>query len=415
MSKILPIGILQHYFLNHDPANTKSLKETINHFHMKDLEATDYRSAYHQFSDWLYGWSVSDGADQMDIFNTRQPREIIMTIERETLDAQRLMKTFETLTSLSLRQLKVCYSDIEQEMPRLGQGLDTYSVSKRTDYDDEDLRVGNNVEKVWGDRLPEQDQGESKEATDEITGHPELQFEDSVMQTGSKKGSMSGQQLLGGSQPLVSKGDGMYESIMQLNEDPVVSRKGSFQFLAKSSSEPKVALERENSEKSDVAEVPLSSAENPPTDEPIKALRRDIDHVFREVDQCCEYTLVAMSSIAAVLSFAELLGDKEAFTKSNLIAHEISQGFVSNTMKTIWDLLNRELPFQTTLAILRDPTEFKTLMQQMIALRAVDGVIPKLKIRKLHHKIATIHELFVLVDIHLFPNFANVHKEGISF
>jgi hypothetical protein len=241
-----------------------------------------------------------------------------------------------------------------------------------------------------------------------------LSFEEPIVQTGSKKGSLSGQQLLG-SQPLNTKSDGMYESIMQLTEDPIISRKGSFQFLAKSNSEPKVAIERENSEKSDVAEVAVPPVDGPPTDEPIKALRRDIDHVFREIDHCCEYTLVAMSSIAAVLSFAELLGDKEAFTKSNLIAHEISQGFVSNTMKTIWDLLNRELPFQTTLAVLRDPIEFKALMQQMIALRAVDGVIPKLKIRKLHHKIATIHELFVLVDIHLFPNFANVHKEGSGF
>lgn len=115
MSKHLPIGILQHRFAVEDPAATRALRDTIAHFYMLELEASEYRSAYHQFCDWLYGWSVNDGTEtHVDgEFATRVPREIIMSAEREKFDAQRLMKTFETLTSLSLRHLKKSYADIE--------------------------------------------------------------------------------------------------------------------------------------------------------------------------------------------------------------------------------------------------------------------------------------------------------------
>jgi hypothetical protein len=386
MSKILPIGVLQHYFQDHDPFNSKSLRETMNHFQMRDLEATDYRSAYHQFSDWLYGWSVSDGVDQQDL--VRQPREINMSIERETQDAQRLMKTFETLTSLSLRHLKVLYNDIEQEMPRLGQGLDTYKSGANDTYEDDALYDEKTVEKVWGDRPAEV---------------PIVQ--DQEFENGSRKNSLFEQEQV----PLTkSNSKELFEQSLEQGN----SKHGSFQFLAKVPSTPSIPMEREHSEKSDLEQAIPKVETNDPTDEPIKALRRDIDHVFREIDQCIEYTLVAISAVAAVLSFAELLNDKELFNSCTLTSHEMSQGFVSNTLKTIWDLLNRELPNQTSLATLRNPVEFKLLMQQMISLRAVDGVVPKLKIRKLHHKLTVIHDLFVLMDIHLFPNFAHVHKEG---
>lgn len=157
MSKQLPIGILQHHFANYDPTEMKCLEESIAHFHMKDLEASDYRSAYHQFSDWLYGWNVSDEAEQPE--GKRNPRDIHIEFDREKVDAQRLMKTFDTLTSLSLRHLKVCYSDIEAEMPRLGQGLDTFTnIRKPGDgHDDEELVADGNkvLEKVWGNKMVE--------------------------------------------------------------------------------------------------------------------------------------------------------------------------------------------------------------------------------------------------------------------
>ena len=147
-------------------------------------------------------------------------------------------------------------------------------------------------------------------------------------------------------------------------------------------------------------------------DEPLKALQRDVNHVFREVDQSTEYTLLTMCGIAAILAFAELLDDREMFSKAILCAHELSRDFISNTLKTVWDLLNKELPQKTTLAAIRNPEELKTLLQSLINLRAVNGIPPKLRMRKLHHKFATLHTLFTLVDIHIFPNSTSAHKEG---
>lgn len=192
------------------------------------------------------------------------------------------------------------------------------------------------------------------------------------------------------------------------------SKHGSFSFLAKSQ-KPATPEEgkdpADSSEKSDNGEEPANVTEQL-SDEPIKALQRDVDHVYREVDRCTEYTLVAMSSIAAILSFAELLNDKETFAKASMWAHEMSQDFISNTLKTVWDLLNKEIPQKTSLAALRDPSELKELLVQLSVLRAVDGVAPKLRVRKLYQKFATIQEFFRLVDIHIFPNFAQVHSEG---
>lgn len=159
MSKQLPIGILQHHFANYKPSDLICLEESIQHFHMKDLEASDYRSAYHQFSDWLYGWNVSDDSDEAE--GKRNPRDIHIEFDREVVDAQRLMKTFDTLTSLSLRHLKVCYSDIEAEMPRLGQGLDTFTNIKKPAngaHEEEELVAQGNkaIEKVWGNGMDEE-------------------------------------------------------------------------------------------------------------------------------------------------------------------------------------------------------------------------------------------------------------------
>jgi hypothetical protein len=387
MSKILPIGILQHYFHTHDPNIGKSLKETIHHFQMRDLEAIDYRSAYHQFSDWLYGWSVSDGIDQQSISNIRLPREIVMTTDREIQDSQRLMKTFETLTSLSLRNLKVLYGDIEQEMPRLGQGIDTFKGGVKEHYQDESLYNERELKDVWGER-------------------PIEKHVDEVKYQSQHKMSLGEQ----GSELMNTDVNELFEQAIDAQVNPF--QHGSFQFLAKAPSLQKIEMERENSEKSDIAETGANIEGIESGSESINSLRRDIDHVYREIDQCVEYTLLTISSIAAVLSFAELLEDKQLFTSSLVQAHELSQGFVSNTLKTVWDLLHRELPNETTLATLRNLPDLKVLLQKMIALRATDGCIPKLKVRKLHYKLNVINDLFVLVDIHLFPNFAHVHKEG---
>jgi hypothetical protein len=156
MSNKLPIGQLTHYFNKNNPTKSKALQETMINFHMRELEASDYRSAYHQFSDWLYGWSVSDGREfNLNEAPTRNPRGINMNLEKEQQDAKRLMATFETLTSITLRHLKVCYSTIDNDFPFVGRGLDTFLNSNNVEVDlNEDLTetTANTIEKVWGDK-----------------------------------------------------------------------------------------------------------------------------------------------------------------------------------------------------------------------------------------------------------------------
>ena len=210
---------------------------------------------------------------------------------------------------------------------------------------------------------------------------------------------------------------GLYELTDQDGADGSLkgSNRGSFSFLASALTEttapPKSGSATPDEDPTEIIQqVDISTTLN----EPVKALQRDVNHVFREVDQSTEYTLLTLCSITAVLSFAELLGDKEMFAKALNWAHDLSKDFISNTLKTVWDLLNKEIPNKTTLAALRNPTDLKGLLQYLIASRSVDGVPPKLRMRKLHQKFATLNMFFTLVDIHIFPNFAPVHKEGIS-
>jgi hypothetical protein len=84
------------------------------------LEASDYRSAYHQLCDWLYGWNVSDSSQfanngEENLFRTkRAPRDINLDAEVELVECDRLLSTFVTLFQISRRQLIKQYSEIEQ-------------------------------------------------------------------------------------------------------------------------------------------------------------------------------------------------------------------------------------------------------------------------------------------------------------
>ncbi|KAJ2994946.1 hypothetical protein HDV02_001175 [Globomyces sp. JEL0801] len=429
MAEHLPAGILVHGFSRYKPSESKSLKESINHFHMRELEASDYRSAYHQFSDWLYGWSVSDGTDE----NVKRiPRDIELKHDRERADAERLMKTFETLTSISLRHLKVCFSVIEVEMPKLGTGLDTLSTNNGDDSSQHDLTLnqGHILEKVWATKLennadlpildPEILDSIEKEEKENLEKEKQSDFNESDFpQPRSRQGSIV-PDLQAGADGVTPSRQGSI--VTQLSG--LASHHGSFQFLkspeAKLSQINELVDEPEAISKEDSlgmdgmakeASHLIEAVSN--TDLAFRALQRDVDHVFKEVDQCTEYILVAMCSVSAILGFAELLDDQEMFRKATQWAHEISQGFVSNTLKTVWDLFNREIPHETTLATLRNPTELKGLLLKLIKLREVDGMVPKLKYRKLYHKFATLHDIFTLMDIHIFPNFVFVHKEDI--
>lgn len=153
MGESLKIGTLQHFFKYFDPSTSRPLAQTITHFRIKELESADYRSAYGQLSDWIYGWTVQDvtefGDDSvLDHFQTKRPtREIDLRNDRERVEAERILKTYEMLHHMTRRILNKFYVNIDDEIPRVGQGLSTFKngqVDEKENFDDEQ-----DIEKVW--------------------------------------------------------------------------------------------------------------------------------------------------------------------------------------------------------------------------------------------------------------------------
>ncbi|KAJ8324569.1 hypothetical protein O5D80_006814 [Batrachochytrium dendrobatidis] len=510
MSEPLNISILKHFFTQFNPSSSKSLHETIRFFNMKELESSDYRSAYHQFCDWLYGWSVSDATDYADLtaspsdyFRQRRvPRDIDMKLERERAEAIRLMKTFETLCSLSRRSLKKFYMDIEAEIPRLGQGLDTFTnktnkgdSQHESDGGMDDTEPADDVgsESVWafsinnnehnpllgrnGIGITDDRQKDDGENSDECN---ESQTEDDdhdtdednqnvVINSGMKvrRRSKVGFELVKHSDNVGKRladtiDDEYLETNLELADsiDKTISNSGkTSESVAKpkntnetldsldhkSLSNPNSGLSladkvdsfkdrldaRETAGKinqggfsfmqsqelgksaNDAFAIGMPALISGDTlDDARRALQRDVNHVFAEVDRCTEYTLVCMTSILVVLSFAELLGEKDTYSKHCNLANELSIDFVSNTLKTVWDLLNKEIPGEATLALLRNPYTLRDMLKRIVGLREQIAHAPKNKIRRLYLKFLSLHDIFRSTDIHIFPNFISAHKEG---
>ncbi len=66
---------LSHLFDSLDANALKAFELTLNHCRLSDIEAADYRSAYGQLCDWLYGWKLVDGQKDGQV-NTKTPRPI---------------------------------------------------------------------------------------------------------------------------------------------------------------------------------------------------------------------------------------------------------------------------------------------------------------------------------------------------
>jgi WD40 repeat protein len=133
-----------------------------------------------------------------------------------------------------------------------------------------------------------------------------------------------------------------------------------------------------------------------------------------EIDKSTDYTIIAVSNLMVILSIAELLNDKVTYSKYCSFAHDLSMDFVSNTLKALWDLLTKELPGQVTLADLRSPNSLRLKIRKILELRRKDGKISKYKIRKIHFKLALLHDMFTMMDIFIFPNFVAAHRDGLK-
>lgn len=103
-------NFLEQTFKNFDPSDSKCYHQVLTNFAIPHLEASDYRSAYNQICDWMYGWNVSDSSqfssnEDPGQLQRRIPRSIDVTSEAEITEMKRILETFQTLIYFSQRQV----------------------------------------------------------------------------------------------------------------------------------------------------------------------------------------------------------------------------------------------------------------------------------------------------------------------
>ncbi|KAI8831578.1 WD40-repeat-containing domain protein [Chytridium lagenaria] len=456
MSQRLNMPFLQHFFKTFDPDVDTNLASTISHFHLREnnLETTDYRSAYHQLCDWFYGWNVTDGTagfttdtEATEHFRMKRvPREIVMKEKGERLECERIMKTYETLFIISRRALKKIYLEIEEEIPRIGTGLGTMQTQGRDE--DNDASGGIDKEDLWKfdpnnaqlprdedyeDELEEEDDlahfTSSERRVSRVAADGMIVRRKSVMVAAGNplKEEASRNKL-----PVAEEGDESGNDFPVKSSDQLKSPKSSRSQSPQEDDGKRISAARKSvgeieQRRASVAQPVITDpasqdlhrqASNSPwlnlptvfsarvedADEALRLTQRDINHIYSQSDRSVDFTLVCISNILLILGVSELLDDKPNFEKFYAYAHDISAEFVSNTLKTVWDLLNRELPNKMNLENLRNPDLLKQRFKDA----------PRNKIKKLYRKFILIHELLRALDIHIFPNFVAAHKEGIK-
>ncbi|KAI8621619.1 hypothetical protein BC830DRAFT_1093484 [Chytriomyces sp. MP71] len=450
MADQLDIPILQHYFRTFKPSEDKNLKAAIKNFHARgDLESADYRSAYHQLCDWFYGWDVSNAAttaaaaggasnllaqdvsaDPTEEFSLKRvAREINLNEAGEKVECERIMKTFETLFGLSKRMLKRIYLQIEDMTPRIGQGLATMSNKQDENEEREDELK---KEDVWKHERNETDDADNNHAEDTAEEDISGSFDDIRQQRAVdglvvKKGDAnSGEDTRRNTifeKPPSTDRDSPHSSRSSspssdidrgIDEKP---RNSIVKNSTSTNSGPSKGFEFSPASHPDTPQVRRGLLQDGPNAFDLKSsMQRDINLCYGAVNKSLDYLLVCASNIILVLSFAEVLEMKDIFQKYNALAHDLSIEFVSNSLKTVWDLLNRELS-DMNLAELRDPSLLKQRLKQIIEMNITylkGNRNPRHKFRILHKKFELIHALFTAVDIHLFPNFIAAHKDGVK-
>ncbi|KNE70674.1 hypothetical protein AMAG_15431 [Allomyces macrogynus ATCC 38327] len=130
-----------------------------------DAATLDLRPAYHQFADWLFGWSVGEsaaragtadsandsgnsatGTDRLAVH--RVPRDMDLAEPAERLECMRILETFQTQYSLGVRYLRRAAVAIEERMPLIGKNIAQVALAEEAATDRDDERA------VWGNVAP---------------------------------------------------------------------------------------------------------------------------------------------------------------------------------------------------------------------------------------------------------------------
>lgn len=416
MSEKLKIPFLTHFFTTFDNVKSVSLQASYSQFKVQvSLNGVDYRSAYHQLCDWLYGWDASDATEFgeklsfVDHFSKTRPiRDIKIHEEWDNQECERNLKIFETLFGMTKRQLRKSYIDFAEDFSRVSTNCNTMNQlgkDKEDELDDE--LEEHDIEQVWNTsaktpsspKKPKTANSEKSELDDDKDN-----MDDHIMQllkmSNQEKSRQDSENDLNEVKPEIPidvKVASAKVSVESLNENIATNNPEKIANMGRL----KMNLESEPEKKIDMDE------------ESRLEMQTRINRIYVKIDRATNQTISAILNCLIIMALSELLNLENNFERYHMQANEIAMDFVSTELKTIWDLIRKEIPHsEMELSHLRNPTTMGRFIQRVIDLRAVGGVSPRFKIRKLHKKITLIHELLTSIDINILPNFVVAHKEG---
>ncbi|KAI9179059.1 hypothetical protein H9P43_005721 [Blastocladiella emersonii ATCC 22665] len=178
---------LDHLFRDFSPSQSAAVHQALHAFHTRDRtgEVFDFRAAYHQFADWLFGWNVSeiaasaaatpataddaprrftaasrglgdgalddsnplisDGVGPDSTYSVRRvPRNIDLREATERTECARLLETFQTQYAMGMRHLRRSSILMEERLPLIGRNIAQLTFADDMAGEHEDERA------VWG-------------------------------------------------------------------------------------------------------------------------------------------------------------------------------------------------------------------------------------------------------------------------
>ncbi|KAL7749641.1 hypothetical protein RI367_004867 [Sorochytrium milnesiophthora] len=420
--------LLRHLFRQRfSPTSSRSLQQVLTsyvltHDRANEEDATDYRSAYHQLCDWLYGWNVADVAEPVvgktneQLTIRRVPRAFALDDPVERSEARRIMEAFQTLFNISLRTLRRSYMELEDKLPcigknivrmfqgdDLGDSLDEENAvwgKAATNKNEEDGLLGavesalhqrrhsNATESATSLAAPQSRRASVKPPASRRssikppaiaspggggTGSAETTFPEAVQEQDEAGGGN------GEAKAATPRGQGF-----PFPAPPKPARRRTARFAGDMATEaaaavasvttPTITTTSPPKKDSEGADAAAKTAARKADDDDIpfaQIVRNDIDHLFLLVSNTCDFTLVCACGSILVLALAECLDEKQAFSRQMQHMQELANLFVSNTLKATWHMLHREFDRHAN----EDPSGSQNNLETLDA--AIDALRPQ--------------------------------------
>jgi hypothetical protein len=323
---------------------------------------------------------------------------------------EKIIKTFQTLHNITTRSLAKEYMEVEEAVPRVGEGLGASSLGHAEAMDDGTDRPVHR-RRVFGETRANSRPGSTlggatggEAPTTWPTGLVHGGLESPVGNSRSGTPRADADAPFPGSLP--EKAKATREAASPLNgRDGTDTSKGGLAgafTLDLSHTDIRAALDAGTSYGGS------SKPDNYPA-----ILRRDISVVYVRLEKCVDLTLLQIVITLVIMSLCELSGNLELHKRYHLLANEMSMEFVKRSLKALWDMISLER-VDVGLEDVRDMTRLRATIKLVMEGRAVNGKVPKLRLRKLPAKMSTLHTLLTALDIHILPNFVLCHANGLK-